>query len=114
MPPLKLLVLLTWPYVRKHRFRTVLTLAGILLGVALFIGIHTANQSLLRAFRQMVDQVAGPAQLQVTAGDTGFAEEVLEKVQVLPEVRAAAPVIEAVVGSGLRGEGDLLVFAVDL
>ena len=35
----------------------------------------------------------------MTAGDAGFDEEVLERVQALPEVRVAAPVIEAVVGT---------------
>jgi len=30
-----LLRLLTWPYVRKHKLRTLLTIAGISLGVAI-------------------------------------------------------------------------------
>ena len=76
-----LLRLISWPYVRKHLARTVLTLAGIVLGVAVFVGMHTANQSVLHAFYQTIDRIAGATQLQITAGEPGFAEEILEKVQ---------------------------------
>jgi len=109
-----LLRLISWPYVRKHLLRSVLTTAGIVLGVALLVGMQTANRSVLRAFNQTVDRIAGKAQLQVSAGDSGFAEEVLERLQSLPEVRAAAPVIESSVDPGLKGQGKLLILAVDL
>ena len=82
--PMILLRLISWPYVRKHLLRSVLTTAGIVLGVALLVGMHTANQSVLRAFNQTVDRIAGKTQLQVTAGEPGFAEEVLERVQAAP------------------------------
>ena len=45
-----LLRLITWPYVRKHLLRSVLTTGGIVLGVALVVGMHTANRSVLQAF----------------------------------------------------------------
>jgi putative ABC transport system permease protein len=109
-----LLRLITWPYVRKHLLRTVLTTAGIVLGVALLVGMQTANQSVLLAFNQTVDRLAGKAQLQVSAGDSGFPEDVLERVQAVAEVRAAAPVIESTVDTGLTGEGKLLILAVDM
>src|ERR1700730_6151697 len=109
-----LLRLISWPYIRKHLLRSVLTTAGIVLGVALLVGMQTAHQSVLRAFNQTVDRIAGKAQLQVSAGDIGFPEEVLERVQAVPEVRAAAPVIEASVDTGLAGQGKLLILAVDM
>ncbi len=111
---MKLLLLLTWPYVRKHRLRSLLTLAGIVLGVAVFVGMHTANLNIGRAFTRTVDQIAGAAQLQVSAGETGFPEEVLERVQSVADVRAAAPVIEAALNTGLPGQGNLLVLGVDM
>ena len=80
-----LLRLISWPYVRKHLLRSVLTTGGIVLGVALLVGMHTANRSVLHAFNDTVERIAGKAQLQVTAGDTGFDEEVLERVQSLRE-----------------------------
>ena len=109
-----LMRLITWPYVRKHLLRSVLTTAGIVLGVALLVGMQTANQSVLHAFNDTVERIAGKAQLQVTAGDTGFPEEVLERVQSLKEVRAAAPVIETEAETGRPGEGKLLILAVDM
>jgi putative ABC transport system permease protein len=109
-----LLRLITWPYIRRHRLRTVLTTVGIMLGVAVFIGMHTANQSVLFAFYKTIDKIAGKAELQITSGESGFPEEVLEKVQALPEVKVAVPVIEAPVDTGLKGEGNLLILAVDM
>ena len=106
-----LLRLISWPYARKHLSRWLLTAAGIVLGVGVFVGMHTANQSVLAAFRETIDRVAGVTQLQVTAGEAGFEEEVLEKVQSLPEVRAASPVIEATVATAA---GNLLILGVDM
>ncbi|MEJ5366691.1 MAG: FtsX-like permease family protein [Bryobacteraceae bacterium] len=109
-----LLKLISWPYVRKHMLRTLLTTAGIVLGVAVFVAMHTANQSVLHAFNRTVDRIAGATQLQVTAGEAGFPEEVLEKVQALPDVDVAVPVIEATVQTGISGAGNLLVLGVDM
>src|SRR5580658_4413524 len=109
-----LLKLISWPYVRQHLPRWLLTIAGIVLGVAVFVGIHTANQSVVYAFRQTVDRIAGSTQLQISAGDTGFDENVLDRVQAVPEVRVAVPVIEAVVSTGVEGQGNLLILGVDM
>jgi putative ABC transport system permease protein len=109
-----LLRLISWPYFRKHVLRTMLTMAGIVLGVAVFVGMHTANQSVLFAFSRTVDRIAGKTEIQVTAGEAGFEEDILEKVQSVPSVRVAVPVIEAVVDTRMAGEGSLLVLAVDM
>ncbi|HYL75036.1 MAG TPA: FtsX-like permease family protein [Bryobacteraceae bacterium] len=109
-----LLKLISWPYIRKHLLRWVLTVAGIVLGVAVFVGMHTANQSVLFAFRQTVDRIAGATQLQVSAAETGFEEDILDRVQAVPGVRVAVPVIEAVVNTGLPGQGNLLILGVDM
>lgn len=109
-----LLRLISWPYARKHRVRTLLTTAGIVLGVGVFVGMHTANQSVLFALHETVNRVAGATQLQVTAGETGFDEDVLERIQARPEVKVAVPVIEGVVETGLAGQGSLLILAVDM
>jgi putative ABC transport system permease protein len=109
-----LLRLISWPYFRRHVLRTALTTAGIVLGVAVFVGMHTANQSVLFAFSHTVDRIAGKTELQVTAGETGFDEDVLDKVQGASTVRVAVPVIEAVVDSRVKGEGSLLVLGIDM
>jgi putative ABC transport system permease protein len=109
-----LLRLISWPYFRKHVVRTFLTAAGIVLGVAVFTGVHTANESVRLAFDQTIDRIAGKTELQITAGETGFDEGILDTVQAAASVRIAVPVIEAVVDSGIRGEGSLLVLGVDM
>jgi putative ABC transport system permease protein len=111
---MSLIALISWPYFRKHVLRTLLTVAGIVLGVAVFVGMHTANQSVLFAFNNTVDRIAGKTELQVTAGETGFDEEILERVQSAASVRVAVPIIEAVVDSGIAGEGNLLILGVDM
>ena len=111
---MRLLQLISWQYARRHLVRTALTVAGIVLGVAVFVAMHTANQNVLRAFSQTIDRIAGRTELQVTAGEAGFGEEVLEKVQSASTVRIAVPVIEAVAESGLARQGTLLVLGVDM
>ncbi len=111
---MKLLQLISWQYTRKHLLRTILTMVGIVLGVAVFVGMHTANQSVLEAFHKTVDRIAGATELQISAGEPGFAEEILEKVQAIPEVRVAVPVIEASINPKLKTPGNILVLAVDM
>jgi len=109
-----LLRLLSWPYLRKHVLRTLLTTAGIVLGVGVFVAMHTANQSVLAAFSRTVDSIAGKTELQVTAGETGFGEDLLERVQSADSVRVAVPVVEVVVDSNIAGQGSLLVLGLDM
>jgi putative ABC transport system permease protein len=110
----RLLRLISWPYLKKHAVRSLLTVVGIVLGVAVFVAMHTANQAVFYAFERTVDRIAGAAQLQVSAGETGFSEEVLERVQSIPEVEVAVPVIEAVAGTKLSGQGNILILGVDM
>src|SRR5947207_10034090 len=109
-----LLRLLSWPYLRRHLLRWILTLAGIVLGVGLFVAMHTANRSIFTAFDKTVDQIAGSTQLQVSAGEFGFDESILERVQSVPEVGVAVPVVEATVETKIAGEGSLLILGIDM
>lgn len=109
-----MLARLSWAYLRKHRLRWTLTIAGVALGVAVLVAMRLANQAVLSSFHRTVVGIAGRTQLQVHAGDLGFPEEVLERVQAVPQVAAAAPVIEAAVDTGLPGQGYLLVVGVDM
>src|SRR5947208_7598173 len=106
--------LLSLPYLRKHLFRWALTIAGIVLGVAVFVAMHTANQSVIAAFDKTVDQIAGKTQLQVTSGEFGFEESILEHVQSVPDVEVAVPVIEALAETGLRDQGNILILGIDM
>src|SRR5215470_16467943 len=109
-----LLRLLSWPYFKRHVLRWTLTIAGIVLGVAVFVAMHAANRTVHAAFEKTVQRIAGSTQLQVSAGDFGFDESVLEQVQNVPEVDVAVPVIEATLETSMPGQGNLLVLGVDL
>lgn len=106
-----LLRLISWPYARRHLLRCLLTMAGIVLGVGVFVGMHTANQSVLSAFHDTIDRIAGSTQLQVSAGESGFDEDVVDKIREVPGIRAAAPVIEASIAAGA---GNMLLLGVDM
>jgi putative ABC transport system permease protein len=91
-----------------------LTTAGIVLGVAVLVGMRGANESAMGSFTDTVNKIAGSTQLQVSSGDTGFPEEILERVQAVRGVRVASAVIEAVADTQLPGQGNLLILGVDL
>src|SRR5688500_1479816 len=111
---MRLLRLISWASLTKHAVRSLLTIVGLVLGVAVFVAMHTANEAVFYAFERTVDRIAGAAQLQVTSGEAGFPEEVLERVQSIPEVQVAVPVIEAPAGTHLPGQGNILILGVDM
>jgi putative ABC transport system permease protein len=98
---------------RSHRIRVVLTTLGIALGVAVFFAIRTANVALLDSLQQTVEKMAGKSTLQITAGESGFPEQVLDTVRATPGVKIAEPVIEVDAHTAYQGEGNLLVLGVD-
>jgi len=77
-----------------EKLRTIITIAGIAVGVAVVVAIQLANQSALRAFRESVDAVAGRANYQI-ASDLPLNEDVLLGLQPLWQLGVRfAPVID--------------------
>jgi putative ABC transport system permease protein len=105
----RLLRLISWPYARKHLLRYGLSVAGIALGIGIAVALQGGTQTVLSDFRQTVDQIAGSCQLQVSAGEAGVPEAFIEKLQALPQVRAASPVIEALAETDVAGTRLLIV-----
>jgi len=70
------------PIVRE-KTRTILTIAGIAVGVAVVVAIQLANQSALRAFRESVDAIAGRANYQIVSESGRLDEDVLLRLQPL-------------------------------
>ena len=89
-----LLKLITLRHIMAEKTRTLLTLAGISLGVALFISVQLANESILHSFKGTIDAVAGKTTLQITGDDTGLDETLLAMVREEPDVEAVAPVLQ--------------------
>lgn len=98
---------------KRHRLRVALTTLGIALGVAVFFAVRTANATLLDSLSATVERLAGKSTLEVTAGETGFPEQVLDTVRATPGVQIAEPVIEVIAHTGFEDEGNLLIMGVD-
>ena len=96
--------------------RTALTILGIGLGVAVAVAIHTANVDVLKSFQQSVTAVAGRATVQVSGGEMGMDELLIERVRQHPDVVSAMPVIQltARVVEGLNEGRALSIMALDL
>lgn len=71
---------LVWRPMLREKTRTLLTLLGIAVGVAVVVAINLANQSALRAFGESVDAVAGKANYQI-AGSMQIDESLLLQLQ---------------------------------
>jgi putative ABC transport system permease protein len=98
---------------QMHRLRAALTVLGIALGVAVFFAIRTANATLLNSLDSTVERLAGKSTLEVTAGETGFAEQTLDTVRATPGISLAEPVIEVTTQTAFADEGSLLILGVD-
>ncbi|HEX3372284.1 MAG TPA: FtsX-like permease family protein [Candidatus Acidoferrales bacterium] len=105
--------LITFKQWRAHKLRVALTTLGIALGVAVFFAIRTGNATLLDSLRSTVEKLAGKATLQISAGESGFSEKVLDTVRATPGVQLAEPVIETLVQTTFADEGALLILGVD-
>lgn len=79
--------------------RTILTIAGIALGVSMAIAIPTANEEVLKSFQDTVTAVAGRTTLQVSGGELGLDEGLLPMLLAHPSVSSASPVLSQ--GGGL-------------
>ena len=103
----------TWPYFKKHWVITLLTLAGVSLGVGVYIAIELSSASLRTSLRRTVDKIAGKAQLEVASGEAGVPEDIVDIVRGVPGVAAAQPIVEAVVKPEGAAEQSLMVLGVD-
>ncbi len=80
----------------KNRTRSLLTLLGIALGVAILLAIQLANHTAVAQFRQSVDQVSGKANLEVRAtAQPAFTETLLARLHWLDRLGVKrTPIVE--------------------
>jgi putative ABC transport system permease protein len=80
---------------RSHGLQELLAGIGIAIAVALVFTAVLSESSISSSAARVVKTVIGPASLQLRASDgEGFEEAVIAKVQRLPGVRQAAPLLE--------------------
>ncbi len=77
----------------QDRARTLTTIAGIALGIAVVIAIQLTNGSSVRGFETALDTVAGRASIEIV-GPGGVDERLLPTLGWLREFGTVAPVIE--------------------
>ncbi len=99
---------------RLQKVNALMTVVGICLGVAAIVSIDIVNKSVSRSFEDTINRVTGRASLQVTGAASGFPESMLERVQAVPGVEYAVPVIDTqgiLVGAKERA---LMILGVDV
>lgn len=82
-----------------RKTRTILTLLGIVVGVAVILAISITNQSTLASINTIFDEASGLAHLVVApssyTGTSGFPESSLAHVRGTPGVAEAVPTLQA-------------------
>ncbi len=100
-------------HLRHSPLRTGLVVFGIALGVAMLCAVLAVNNSLTAAFEDMVDRVAGKADLTVAGSDAGIPSSLTGDIADLPGVAHAAAMLEVVTRTPDGKGGSLLVLGVD-
>ncbi|MFN0121001.1 MAG: FtsX-like permease family protein [Blastocatellia bacterium] len=111
---LSILSYITFQQWRQHKLRTMLTLLGIALGVAVFFAVRTANVTLIGSLTETIEKMAGKSTLQIVGGETGFPEAVWDIVRDTPGVKIAEPVVEVVAHTAFEDEASLMIIGVDM
>jgi len=84
---------------RRRPGRTLLTLAGVVIGVAAMVAISMTVDSTRRAYGELFSTLAGRAELEVVpAGMGGIEVDQVARFRDLPGVAAAVPVIQTTAG----------------
>jgi putative ABC transport system permease protein len=88
------IALVTRGTLAANRFRLLLTVLCIALGVALAGAVHTIHASALAEIERSARVLAGAADLEIRGPRSGFDDAVFVAVAKRPEVLAASPVVE--------------------
>jgi putative ABC transport system permease protein len=113
---LRLLRQLSLPQLRASWGRTALVVGGIATGVSLIVAIDIINATIVANLRNVLEMVAGPAELQVTLGigEIGFPESVRERVEADPDVALAVPLVRGTIALADDPGAVLQLFGTDL
>lgn len=112
----RLLSSVSLPRMQEHKLRTTLTALGIALGVAVLVSVVLVSRSIVRGVTETMDDVAGKADLQISASSSGFDETLLDTARSVPGVFKLTPVLQQIVPLRTeRGQRErLLLLGVEL
>jgi putative ABC transport system permease protein len=108
-----LLFHISFSHLREYPGRSLLGLLGIALGTAVYLSISLAAASALRSFQSGVTAVAGRAEWRLQSPGAPLDESLYAAVRRLPEVKAAAPVVESVLELTGPHQGPVLLLGID-
>lgn len=91
-----------------------MAVVGICLGVAAMASIDIVNRSVLHSFEDSINHIMGRAALQITGADSGFPETMLDRIQNVPGVEYAVPVIETNANLAGGKERSFMILGVDV
>jgi putative ABC transport system permease protein len=109
-----MLQLLHWLSARhwlQHPIRTLLTLFGVALGVAVTLAVHLIGAEILNSHRRSLETIAGKAQLTVSAGESGLSRDVTERIAEVEGVAHVDPLLEKVLIE--PGKGPVVLLGID-
>ena len=88
----------------SEKIRTITTVLGVSLGIAVVIAIQLTNASSVRGFETALETVAGKTAIEIIGAGTGVDETLLPELSWLREFGIISPVIE---GSAALVVGDV-------
>jgi putative ABC transport system permease protein len=100
----RLLHLASFRFYLRHPWQLALAIAGISLGVGVYVGISVANDSAARAFDVAADEVRGTITHRIVPLGDGIDERIYADLVARDGALTALPVIEAEVGIADRPE----------
>ncbi len=100
-------------HLRQYPGRTLLGILGIALGTAVYLSISLAAASAVKSFQAGVTAVIGKAQWRVQSPGAPLDEALYPRLRRLPEVKAAAPVVESVLEMSGNHRGPVLLLGID-
>ncbi|MBI4649865.1 ABC transporter permease [Candidatus Desantisbacteria bacterium] len=81
-------------HIRFQKTQSIVVLLSICLGIATIVSITIVNRSVLYSYEDTFNKMLGRSSLQISGPETGFPENLVDKVLKVPGVEYAAPVIE--------------------
>ena len=117
-------VLILWRFLSirywlRHRGAFFLSTLGVCLGLAVFVSIAVANNSVLASFSASLDAVTGKSNLQIRGGQSGLPEEVFARISstrspvLRDNIKAQAPLLQKTLYSPTT-KTSVLILGVDL
>ena len=108
----RVMLLLLRGTLSANRWRLMLTLACIALGVALGAAVHTVHSSALAEIDRAARELSGTADVEIRGPRNGFDEQLFVRLANRPEVAIASPVVDVDAALDAR-DGSIRILGID-